>query len=178
LTAAFNAALAVFACFLLELSQSREQNRARDLDFINELATKLRLAIDVTERVGNDALQARRVVGVLTKLITITNTVFRTTQKPPENINGEAVLSARHLHSGVGLREYPQGGTSQAIEINQHASFPATIHQGVAGAGLDEYGSEIFTAFDGLTADWNTLDLSTLTPFDSMGQSDVPNIWM
>lgn len=74
ITIAFNAALVVFGCLLLLLdarnaaSPGTTHDRATQ-ELVYDLANKLRLAIEVTERVGNGAQTARRVQRILAKLV-------------------------------------------------------------------------------------------------------------
>ncbi|KIX97612.1 uncharacterized protein Z520_06390 [Fonsecaea multimorphosa CBS 102226] len=165
----FNASLAIFACFLLELSRHGGQYKRAELDFISELATKLRLAINVTERVGNDALQAKRIAKVLTKLVAITTVMFgpsghltqaedgpmRDNEEPRQQLPPDPLADSFQRHSFTPL---------DTIQVERSSA---------ADMGFDLDGNGIFNAFEGLPTDWVDLNLYSFTHMDDLGGLDL-----
>lgn len=160
--------MAIFACFLLELSSHRGQYQRTEIDFISELATKLRLAINVTERVGNDALQAKRVAKVLTKLVALTNVMFGSSGHPAEA--QDSLIrdnDQRHQVETVQLADSFQQQNLVPLDTLEVGGSSA------ADVGFELGGNEIFNAFEDLQTDWDDLDLSSLAQIDDLEALDL-----
>lgn len=175
---AFNAALTVFACFLLQLSQSKQQYTRLELESLNELAKKLRLAIDVIERVGNDAVQAQKAAKVLAKLVAITNTIYGPSVNITSTGNDNSMqISQEPAISGQAQTQQPlpRDSAQQHYQQNSYGTIPPNGTSGLQSLGFDQYSSDIFNAFEDLPADWTTVDMDFLTREDNMVGMNLSN---
>jgi hypothetical protein len=166
---------------LLRLSRLKKPYARLDLDVLSELATKLRLAIGVTKRVGNDATQAQKVAKVLTNLVAITNFMHSLSADPTSLGAGNAtkelpepITSSTSLYGQPPLPRHNQHELQEGhLELPDGPFGLPRLERSIShGASLGQYSSEIFNAFDDLPAEWMTLQQD-----DESGGADILNLF-